>query len=1068
MSDPSAIRTEVPESVAAAAQSLEGQCDALCADIEKLVEGWSIGVEAKVLRPFAKKLNDLEARHAAEVDVLRERLASLAEEEPQAEWGAVEAYVRQAHAECIEPLLDYLEKHDPLVAVAARYASAVEALLARADELPESIKVPLDAAVLDSGRTDSVAQRGRKSLHRQGRSFRVGRRKLANAFSGMLGRAATPLPYASRDVPASQIARARISRDVLPALSRAQAPVVAALEDRLRRLEQSVWEWTKEGLRLITDEDHPKHHVPAALLLKWPASLRPEDPHFPEPVFVDHLQFRTAAVAAPEAPDMGEAFGLIRLDLRTAGTFLYRGVGVPSVAQHDRELSVQLTRDRVRLSDGLLDLWRDMRTVEEGLLLEIAHQTFFPLEHTYDLIKKQIGEIELEALSLVESAAKAGKKQTAKLATDLQYLLEHSSSIDKLYRDLSGLSAADRALTDPGESTWRSLMKKVAALPQDLQLRSIFGENPKAFRLDLMQVVRQAFERPIQDRLRPAAEPLRKTIARVWSETEQVKDVVSNTFHTAIQHLTSEESQVDMAGRPAAEADADLAVLISSGLGRARDSLDDRYQSVDTDWAQFVSQLHRILTDDWNSAFRTVQSDDFLAKRLLGVQTLVSRRAEKAWGGFTDWTAITAKSTGAVFRLVRRRTADLVRIGQSAVGVKWSTEAERHRALDTVASARALYAKLPLVYRRLFSAEPVIDPGLAENRADDLRSLHQVIDRWRDGRGSGVVVAHAPLGAGRTSFLRLFDLAFKDELKTVRVSLESRVQTESELAAVFAGALYPEEEFEGGFVALEALIQHRTAERSTVVLVDNLEMVLFRSPGGATLLNRLLLFWIRTDDSVVWCAAASTLAWQFAEKTAPDSARLAISMKLATWSAETIQELILKRHRRSGISLAFAEPTEPSPIIKQRLKRAKTKQDAQRILSGEFFDALFKIAGQSPTRALFEWVRAGTFSESGDLLVLDSIQPLSFGYLEQFGNDIAFTMRSFMIHNVLTVEEHARLFRTSQETALMAFETLLSAGLIEALDPVKGAAIEPGVRYRLRRLVLEPVMRSLKERHFVY
>jgi hypothetical protein len=411
---------------------------------------------------------------------------------------------------------------------------------------------------------------------------------------------------------------------------------------------------------------------------------------------------------------------------------------------------------------------------------------------------------------------------------------------------------------------------------------------------------------------------------------------------------------------------------------------------------------------------------------------------------------------------------DLVRIGQSAVGVKTSTEAERHRALDTVASARELYSKLPLVYRRLFSSDPVVDPGLAENRDENLRSVKQVIDRWKDGRGSGVLVAHAPLGAGRTSFLRLLDLGVREDLLTIRISLDSRFQTEEELAAVFARNLYPEQEFAGGFVALEALIQERTAERSTVVLVDNLEMVLFQSPGGAALLNQLLLFWIRTDDSVAWCASASTLAWRFAEKTAPASARLAIPLNLANWSAQSIQELVLKRHRRSGISLEFAEPVEPSPLVKQRLKRAKTKQDAQRILSGEFFDALFKIAGQSPTRALFEWVRAGTFSEDGDSLVLDSIQPLSFGYLEHLGNDIAFTMRSFMLHNVLTVEEHARLFRTSQENALMAFETLLSAGLIEALDPVEGAAIELGVRYRLRRLVLEPVMRSLQERHFVY
>ncbi|NNE70194.1 MAG: AAA family ATPase, partial [Rhodothermales bacterium] len=379
-----------------------------------------------------------------------------------------------------------------------------------------------------------------------------------------------------------------------------------------------------------------------------------------------------------------------------------------------------------------------------------------------------------------------------------------------------------------------------------------------------------------------------------------------------------------------------------------------------------------------------------------------------------------------------------------------------------------LYAQLPLVYRRLFSVDPITDPGLAENRADDLGAVKDVLVRWSDGRGAGVLVVHGLLGSGRTSFLRLVDLEIRERFRTVRVSLDRRMTNEAELAAHLAAAVLPDVAFAGGFEELEQAIEEQVEERSTVVLVDNLEMALFQTPGGTDLLNRLLLFWIRTDDSVAWCASASTLAWQFAQKTASGASRLTIPLALTPWSTASIQEMVLKRHRRTGIALEFAPPKDPSPITKQRLKRARSVQEAQKILAAEFFDALYKIAGQSPTRALFEWIRAGTFSEDGTVLVLDPIKPISFGYLQQFENDIAFTMRSFILHNSLTVEEHAQLFRTSQAGSLMAFETLLSAGLIESLEPSKRVAIEAGVRYRVRRLVLEPVVRSLQERHFVY
>lgn len=1064
MSGRHSIFSAPPPEVVEAASQLRAGCDSLCEGITGTSERWAARVNDAVVGPLAAKLADMQERHQAELHIFQERLeAAEGEDLANERWRAAEAYVRHVHANCIEPLLAYLEETDPLAALEARLRTAEKQLMGLAEQLPELTEVPFTEDLVEPGPEDPFRVRTAKSWQRRRRSGRITARRLGNSLASLWGRGAVSLPYEGRTVRARQAAEARLSLDVVPALRDAQQPLLSSIEHRLRELERSIWKWTHEALRFLTDQDHPRFHVPEKLTLKWPRELQAGYPDLPPPQFMDLLQFQPGEFPELEAPDLSGAIQRVERDMQVSGTFLYQGMPALRASLGNRDYSASFTRDRVRLADGLLDLWRDMRRVEEGLLLEVAHQTFVPLERTYASIREHIRETEAKALKLVGEDAPLGKRKPLALKKGLEELLDQSASIDALYRDLSGLSAADIALTNPGESTWRSLMKRVAALPQDLELRGSVGENPRTFRVNLRQVVRQAFERPIPERLKPAAEPLRRTIARIWNQTEQVSDVVANTFHTALQQISASES-----GETDGEEGGDIRELISGGLDRACDSLGERYQSIGPDWAQFVTQLHRILTDDWNSAFRALQSDDFLAKRLLGVQTLIARRAEKTWHRFTEWSNSALESGRATFRLLRIRARDLIRIGQTAVGVGSSTREERHQALDTVTSARALYAKLPLVYRRLFSVEPVTDPGLAENRVDDLGAVRQVVDRWSDGRGAGVVVVHGPLGSGRTSFLRLLDLEMRERFTTIRVGIDRRMTGELELAAHLASSLFPDESFDGDFEALEEAIEARIEPRSTVVLVDNLELVLFQSPGGTDLLNRLLLFWIRTDDSVAWCASASTLAWQFAKKTASGASRLTIPLALTPWSSESVEEMVLKRHRRTGIALEFAPPTDPSPIIRQRLKRARSVQEAQKILSSEFFDALFRIAGQSPTRALFEWVRAGTFSEDGTLLVLDPIQPISFGYLQQFENDIAFTMRSFIIHNTLTVEEHARLYRTSQAGSLMAFETLLSAGLIEALDPSERAAIEPGVRYRLRRLVLEPVVRSLQERHFVY
>ncbi len=53
--------------------------------------------------------------------------------------------------------------------------------------------------------------------------------------------------------------------------------------------------------------------------------------------------------------------------------------------------------------------------------------------------------------------------------------------------------------------------------------------------------------------------------------------------------------------------------------------------------------------------------------------------------------------------------------------------------------------------------------------------------------------------------------------------------------------------------------------------------------------------------------------------------------------------------------------------------------------------------------------------------------------------------------------------------ALAHLESLLALGLIEPVaDQAPSSFVVAGTRYRLRRLVLQPVRKYLAEKHFVY
>jgi hypothetical protein len=1066
-----------------------------------ILETWGTSIEREVLNPFQTVLDEVEQAHTrllAELVSALDRNTSgtsaatrpihvttdsgepapatsgesttppqVSDEERRAHCAAVSMYVEAVHNECFERVQEYLGDANPAVALERLLGRTQDRVAKAAAQLPSDLHLPVGLTLVSQAEPDGVGMGMRQGLHVRGRSFKVAGRTLRNRVGKAFGRPGRQLPQPTRHCDPAEVAKSRLAKQLLPALMEAHVLLRNWLQDQLKTLERSAWTWTSGGLRFVTDLDLPEYHVTSDIRLRWPETEPAHAQALPEPTFAATLKFECGDAPLVAAPDLTLVFQALTKDLAVAGTFLYRGFGVAGWPSPP-EPPPAFARDRLFLCDGLLDLYHGLRDVEDGFLREIAFQALVPLERTYDDIKVQLREIEADAHRLIDGQKRRGPSGDAKLVRELERLLEQSEDIDRVYRDLPGLSSADRALSSPGEGAWRGVLKRVALLPDGLHLRGSVGDKPRSYNADLRDTARTAFERPIPPRIESAADPLRRSVAKVWNETEQVRDVVRNTIHTIIQQLSEDELEEAVDEVPTSEVDTDLKGLVSRGMDRAADSLEDRYQTLGPDWANLVTQVHRVLTEDWNATFRAVQSDDFLAKRLLRIQIAAVRQSERSAKWVADaWTA-GVEHTVARFRLVRTRARNLIRFGRTVVGVSTATTEERHLALDTVANARTLYAKLPLVYRRLFSVDPVSDPGLAENRVEDLKSAEIFLERWRADLGGGVLIVHGPLGSGRTSFLRLLESTLRDDLRTIRLSLDRRPSGEKALAGVLARVLYPEEPFEGGFSDLEDLIQNREEVRGTLVLVDNLEMLLFQAPGGTELLNKLLLFWIRTDDRVAWCATAGSLAWQFATKAATGASRLAVSQALTQWASPSISELILRRHRRSGVSLEFEAPDDHSPLVKQRLRRAKTPQDAQRILASEFFDGLFKVVGQNPRRALFEWIRSGTFSEQGDLLTLRPIKPLSFSYLQQFENDVAFTMRAFIFHNILTVEEHALLFRSTEAGSIMAFETLLSEGLIEALDPVEGAAIMPGVRYRLRRLVLEPIVRSLQERNFVY
>ena len=382
---------------------------------------------------------------------------------------------------------------------------------------------------------------------------------------------------------------------------------------------------------------------------------------------------------------------------------------------------------------------------------------------------------------------------------------------------------------------------------------------------------------------------------------------------------------------------------------------------------------------------------------------------------------------------------------------------------------------MPLVYRKLFSLRSVNEPSLLEGRQHDLKRINQHFRRWKQGHAAGALIVPMRLGSGRTSLLNVAGATLQAQAEICTLPLNERLFEVSEFAVCVAEALGLEVSGEPSLEALEARLIDIPRQKPCVCLIDNLEHLLLRTLGGADLVERVLIFFSRTDRQVCWIATIGDYTWRFLEKTLGTATGLVTAYRPPALNAAALEAVIINRHRRSGMVLRFAKPKDLSPLVRRRLNRARTPEARQAILREMYFERLHRLSGQNVMLTLFYWLRSTDFKAEEGILTIRPVDSLSFRFFDSFDLARAFTMKAFMLHHTLTLDEHNRIFRMDDTQSTYLLESLLNLGLIEPRNPEarrdatgNPTRIIPGERYRLHPLILHPTFLLLKERNIIH
>ena len=968
-------------------------------------------------------------------------------------------------------------------------------------ELPILIQVPENPDLFTPHPTDATGTRFRKWIRRR----REGGRVLAYAFNNIVRRITfrkpVYLPQRTQNIPFKHLASYHLLVRIPEAIESIIQTFHNTLADQLAQMEHAQTTW----LHALLEVEHKLHTAenatePALLSLSDESTqqvgfldesdtqlILAQTQQLDHALTFDSTYWDTFVELLKEA--IQQAFDMLLYDTKRGGTILLSAVErqIPdtnprSGLHEDWRLWHEEVFHRTELNNELLKFRDRLLSNNQSLVKDIHDIGLTPVVQSYSTLQNEISEAQTQAQAFCATAKSTGNLHALKkdLSNVRIGLMSHFKSI---LENVDVLVKTGKALEHTGKDGWQELNRYTENIPLHVSVHNPLPHLPPLkilqsgrYEILLGQLISSSVSEPRINRLANSSTALRKAIYKAWGDLQEVQHIVDFNLSAALSEIsdrnpitdderedTDEEAQ--LSGDPISNAEK----LTSEALTRSNESLIELLSELQAPWTAFVQECVKQTNRYWQTIHEDLRSQDQIHTWWENTLIYSSRTISNTVSSFENGAIYTWNRLGTAAEKVKNQFSKLIQKGQSAVGVVEQSEEEWLQTLNLVSNINSLHHSLPLIYQRLFSPNPLTEVDLIEGRKRDLDFIANHFNRWLKGQ-MGPLVLSMVEGSGRTSLMNVLEKSTFREARVQRIVLTKRVQDTTTWAEHIASAMdiAPAKSIEH----LESqLIPRSRSKAPDVIIIDQFEHLLLCTPGGDNILERVLIFMSRTDHLIYWIVNINTHAWHYLENTIRPTFGFITAHKASKISRQTMEEIILKRHNRSGLTLRFEETIRSSTL--RRLVRPRDEKSRQKDLRRSFFDRLYKLSGENIRLAILYWLQSVRYNQSEDTLTAQSIHPINFAFLDTLDQKRAFTLKTFMIHGTLTLKEHMRLFNMTQTESTFILESLLNLRIIEQTTGKKGEQnlqvhIQPDVSYRLHSLIRHPVSEYLSREHIIY
>ncbi|MDE0074384.1 MAG: hypothetical protein OXR82_15760 [Gammaproteobacteria bacterium] len=870
-----------------------------------------------------------------------------------------------------------------------------------------------------------------------------------------------------RRVPVARLARQHLEQVVLRDQANAFRRSQHDRAEWLGRLERAWADWAAAVLQpaLPADESTPS----ADSVAEEPPAAETPTRHAAGARLQSELQALVDEVerasGSARSADFGQLEASLAASVAVAGTFAADPPSSRPGPGRQRELAMRWDA-WAEGAAARLELYRSLAAMRgdiEGILGELRGDWSHAIRDADAVLAEVAAELS-RGRERAASLSAGGEDLVAMLEAERQHT---DAALAHIQGGLPEPGAVFETLTASVEETIHGLGEVRERMPGALALHDIPapgdpprkpGSDPRTVRL--RETFLHAFDLLRRERMQAAPSAIREAMYRIRSEVVELREVSGYGYEAAV-------AEAKERGGPDAP---DPAALVVNGLARAGNK---------------AAAAREVLREALAAAEHRVAAEIASGSRQLFEQAT----ADRMTAGYLEARTVLSAGLARAWKQTRRLSGQAAARGAAAVswalgflrplsatmGLGPSARTVVDRREHALAYADEYPAALPVVYRRLFSLEPLTDARLLAGREDALAAVASAWARRATGEARSLVVIASP-GAGVTSFLNVVTSHLAEEAPGgVRQRFTTRVRTEAHLAGRVAGWLGLGDAPDLDSLA-DRVLEAPSGSVPSFAVLEATEHLHMRAPGGGRLFELLLTFMSRTESRVFWLTVVTSTAWQLVEKRAPAFVHDVERVTMGELSPEALRQAVLARHRLSGLPLRFAEPHDRGATLRRRARRLRGSGKQEGLIESDFFQRLHRVSRGSPRLALFYWLRSADFASTAGSLLVQPLSTLESG-IENLDREQSFALKAILEHGTVTVGEYSDVARSSSAESLHILRSLEECRVIEKVPTAarEKPSVEEAVggnaawrSYRIRPLMIGAVAAHLKSRNILH